>query len=171
FLVYATLLGCALCSSADEFDTLRLRWRDMLTFGTNATKSDTNYFNWISSVEATAQKYLKSMNTNAGRTNLWTDPNANHPGIDSGHLAETYTRLRYMAMGYAVQGASNANSVALRIAITNGLDWVYTNYYNERKSQYANTNKNWFDWEIAIPLRLNDTTVLIYSNLLAAQVT
>ncbi len=168
-LLLLLLLSSGQSSRGDEFDSLRGRWRDMLTFGTNSTKSDPTYSNWIATVvEAQAQKYWKSMNTNASRTNLWSDLNT--LATDSSDITGSYGRLRAMAMGYAVHGSSNENNTTLRGAITNGLDWLYTNYYNEGKSQYTNVNNNWFDWEIATPLNLNDVAVLMYTNLTAAQV-
>src|SRR2546426_846369 len=58
FALIALLLLVAISSSvATEFDSLRLKWRDMLTFGTNATKSDTNFYAWISSIESDSQSY------------------------------------------------------------------------------------------------------------------
>src|SRR5438067_13326938 len=54
-LVIFLLLAAVRPSAADEFDSLRLKWRDTLTLGTNATKADTNYFTWISFIESNAQ--------------------------------------------------------------------------------------------------------------------
>ena len=66
---------------ADEFDTLRLKWRDMVTQGTNASAFDPLYSPWITSLGSMSQSYWNSMSPSAGRTNLWSAyPN---PATDS----------------------------------------------------------------------------------------
>jgi hyaluronate lyase len=161
--VAAVFLG-ALSARADEFDTLRLKWRDMLTMGANANPADSSYFEWISSIESVAQNYWSSMKTNSTRTCLWSD--LNQLGTRSADITGTYERLRAMAMGYAVHGSVLEGNSGLRGAIISGLDWMDANYYNETKTEYD----NWFDWEIGVPLNLNDITVLLYDNLTGAQI-
>ena len=150
---------------ADELDTLRLKWRDMLTMGTNVNAADPLYADWISSVANSAQRYWSTMNTSAGRTCLWNDLNA--LGNNSLDITTSYMRLKTMAMGYAVHGSSLESNSTLRSAILGGLTWMYTNYYNENTTEYD----NWYDWEIGTPLHLNDTTVLMYEDLSNALIT
>ena len=161
--VAAVFLG-ALSARADEFDTLRLKWRDMLTMGANANPADSSYSEWISSIESVAQNYWSSMKTNSTRTCLWSD--LNQLGTRSADITGTYERLRAMAMGYAVRGSVLEGNSGLRVAIISGLDWMDANYYNETKTEHD----NWFDWEIGVPLNLNDITVLLYDNLTSAQI-
>ncbi len=149
--------------SADEFDTLRLKWREMLTLGTNANPADPNYAGWISSIGREAQNDWASMNTNAGRTFLWSD--LNHLGTVSADITETHGRIKAMALGYAVHGSSVEANATLRNAIIGALDWMYAGYYNETKTEYD----NWYDWEIGTPLELNDVAVLMYDDLTGAQ--
>src|SRR5438552_1387404 len=120
------LLALPASSSADEFDTLRLRWRDMLTFGTNSNPADTNYSAWISSVGTAGANWWGLMKTIAGRTYLWTD--YSHLGSDSSDISGTYLRLRAMALAYAVRGSMLENNSNFLAATLNGLDWMYTNY-------------------------------------------
>ena len=161
----AALLGGALAARADEFDVLRLKWRDMLTQGTNANSSDPLYSNWISSVSYDAQRFWNSMATNAGRTYLWSDKN--RLASNSLDITTTYGRLRAMALGFSVRGSSLETNAGLGSAVRSGIDWMYTNYYNDH---VTNEYDNWFDWEIGTPLHLNDITVLMYSTLTTAQV-
>jgi hyaluronate lyase len=161
--IVAMWLG-ALAATADEFDTLRLRWRDMLTMGTNANPADPNYAGWISSIGSTAQTRWSTMNANVGRTNLWSD--LDDLANDSGDITGTYERIKVMAMGHAVRGSILETNVALRAAIVDALDWMYANFYNESQSEYD----NFFDWEIGTPLNLNDVTVLMYDDLTGTQI-
>jgi len=149
---------------ASEFDTLRLRWRDLLTQGTNASFANPLYQNWINSIGNSAQSYWSSMNTSPTRTNLW-NTYANLT-TDSSDITGTYSRLRIMALAYSVKDSALEGNTGLRAAIFNGLDWMHTNHYNPSSVIFD----NWFDFEIATPLLLNDITTLLYSNLTPAQV-
>jgi len=158
-------LAAATLARADEFDTLRLKWRDLLTLGTNVVPADPLYATWTSSIGTTAQRHWNSMATSAGRTYLWSDYSS--LGSRSSDITATYERLRAMAMGYAVRGSIVEANPALRTALIGGLDWMYANAYNESKAEFD----NWFDWEIGTPLNLNDITVLLYSDLTGARIT
>ncbi len=158
------LLAAAGMARADEYDTLRLRWRDLLTQGTNASFSNPLYSAWISSVGTTATSYKNSLNTSPTRTNLWST--YSNLATDSSDISGTYSRLRTMALGYAVRDSSVQFDPAMLNAIISGLDWMYTNYYNPTGVVYD----NWFDFEIATPLALNDIVVMLYSNLSPAQI-
>ncbi|HWN93782.1 MAG TPA: polysaccharide lyase family 8 super-sandwich domain-containing protein, partial [Methylomirabilota bacterium] len=163
-LMIVVALATTMPAHADEFDTLRLKWRDMLTQGTNASLANPLYSNWIVSVGATAQSYRNSLNTSPNRTNLWsTYP---HLATNSSDITGTYSRLRAMALGYSVRGSSLETNASLRAAIISGLDWMHANFYNPTGAVYD----NWFDFTIASPLALNDTVVLLYPNLSSAQV-
>ncbi|MDB6031379.1 MAG: hyaluronate lyase [Verrucomicrobiales bacterium] len=151
-------------SHADEFDALRLKRRDMLNFGTNASSADPNYSNWISSIAVTAQRHWTSLNTSASRAYLWSD--RNHLATDSSDISASFGRLQIMALAWSTRNSSLETNASLLTAITNGLDWLYANSYNETKIEYD----NFFDWEIAAPLALNDTAVLLYSRLSPVQI-
>ncbi len=161
--VFSFLLA-AFSAQAGEFDTLRLRWRDLLTQGTNASFSNPLYQSWISSVGNSAQSYWSTMNTSPTRTNLWSAyPN---PTADSSDISSTYSRLRTMALAYSIKDSALEGNTGLRAATISGLDWMFTNHYNASSVVFD----NWFDFEIATPLVLNDITTLLYSNLSPAQI-
>ena len=163
-LMIVVALVTTVSARADDFDALRGKWRDMLTQGTNASPANPLYSAWINSVGSTAQSYWNSLNTSPSRTNLWsTYPNL---ATNSSDITGSYSRLRAMALGYSVRGSALEGNTSLRTAILSGLSWMYTNYYNPAGVVYD----NWFDFTIAAPLALNDTVVLLYSNLSPAQV-
>jgi len=157
------VLCCATAAHANDYDALRLKWCDMLTQGTNADRGHPLYSNWIAEVETTGQSYLQTLDTSAGRTNLFS--NYRDLATDSSDITATYERLRAMALAYAVRGSALEGSFNLLYQITNSLDWM-TRYYNATSVVYD----NWYDFEIAVPRALNDTTVLLYSNLSPAQI-
>jgi hyaluronate lyase len=163
-LVAAAFAAGAMTACANEFNTLRLRWRDMVTQGTNASASDPLYTAWIAQIESNARSYSNSMNTSAGRAWLWST--YSDLATDSSDITGTYSRLRAMALACTVRGSTLEGNAGLRTAVISGLDWMHTNYYCPTGAVYD----NWFDFEIATPLALNDTVTLLYSNLTAAQI-
>src|SRR2546430_681661 len=72
-LIVAAVSGGRFAARADEYDTLRLKWSDHLTMGTNANPTDPSYSGWISSIASVADNNWNSMRTNATRTYLWND--------------------------------------------------------------------------------------------------
>ncbi|HMJ90714.1 MAG TPA: polysaccharide lyase family 8 super-sandwich domain-containing protein [Candidatus Acidoferrum sp.] len=157
--LFATALG-----RADEFDDMRTKWRETLTFGTNASPSDPLYSSWIAGLSSTATAHWNTMSNSPDRTFLWKSFSS--LSNNSSDITGTYLRLRTMALAYSVRGSTLQTNESLREALISGLDWMYANYYNPTGVVYD----NWFDFNIATPLALNDTVVLLYSNLTPAQV-
>ncbi len=150
---------------AAEFDALRLKWHDMLNGGTNLNISDPSAIINLSNLEVSAQLYWTNMNKLAGRTYLWSD--LNNLTNDSGQIWYTYDRLKTLSLAYSTAGNNLYTNAALYTDLSEALDWLYTNIYNER---VTNQYDNWWHWQIGIPLRLNDITVLLYNQLTGAQI-
>ena len=147
----------------DEFDSLRLYWQSHWLIG-NPSAATLN--NWAT----TASNYWSTLNTSAGRTYLWSDLTlgSGQSGINTGssHMDATFGRLRSMALAWAVPGSPLQGNAALASAITNSLDWMCANYYTATVTEYD----NWWDWEIGGLQNFNDTQVLVYPLLTAAQI-
>jgi hyaluronate lyase len=139
---------------ADQFDTLRMYWQNYLL--TNAGSA--------SSVAANANSLLSSMDTGAGRSDVWSYLPL---GSDSANLTTTYQQLEQMALAYAMPGSSLHGSFVLANAIDGGLNYISTNYYTPTSSEYG----NWYDWEIGSPQALNNAAVLMYPTLGPTQLT
>jgi hyaluronate lyase len=160
----AAMFGLGLSARASDFASLRLRWRDMLTQGTNCNRALPLYSNWVAEVESTGQSYWQSLDNSGGRTNLFYS--YANLATDSSDLTTTYEHLLAMALAWAVQGSALEGNTNLQADIISGLDWLYAHHYNATTAIYD----NWYDFEIAVPRALNDTVVLIYSNLAPAQI-
>ena len=132
---------------SDDFDRLRVKWLQSLTGGTNYSLADSLVQSSLASLTNSARSYWTSMNTNAAtnRPYLWADLTRTDV---SGQISVGYGRLRCMALAYAAYGSAVRTNAMLAAAIQGGLNWMYTNRYNERASAYD----NWFDWEIGTPL-------------------
>lgn len=161
-LAFAWCFCLASLVRADEFDTLRLKWADMLTGGNALNLSDTRTASAVASVTSNANSYWNSLDKSATRTFLWSDAAST---TDSSHLSTNFSRLRAMALAYATAGSTLQGNASLRADILGGLDWMYANRYRETKAIYD----NWWDWEIGSPKLLVDAAVLMYADLSATQ--
>ncbi|MGG4129148.1 polysaccharide lyase 8 family protein [Paenibacillus illinoisensis] len=148
--------------ASDEYDSLRDKWRNLLV-GTNLNTADPDIANQITRNTSTASAYWATLKTDSSRTYLWSDLASWN---ESSTITSTYTRLKTLAIAYATEGSSLYGNSTLAGDIISGLDWLYANKYNENKSQ----SDNWWDWQIGAPQALNDTALLVYDQLSAAQI-
>lgn len=144
----------------DEFDRLRLKWRDILTGGTDYDPKDPDIAAKIKALDEEASGYWKSMNKKADRAFLWPEYE------DMGRRAWNYKRLRTMAVAYRTKGSELAANKEMLKDISSALDWLYEHRYNERMPLQR---PGWFHPEIYIPKLLNGITVLLYDELAEEQ--
>lgn len=152
--------------AADEYDAMRDKWRKMLT-GEPLDPADADVSAAVAAQAAEANGYWQSMNKSATRTHLWSDiPNVGH----SVHIRTAYERLRAMALAYSTPGSALAGDPALAADIVGALDYMYATRYHEFVVTTPSGTSNWWDWEIGIPMALNDTAVLMYDLLSGSQI-
>ena len=161
------LLLAAVSARADDYDYLRLKWRDFLTGGTNLNLSDPSIANKVSYIGSSANSYWSSMIKTNNRTCLWSDTADTNASDVSANLNTTYNRLDSMAQGWATVGSSVYSNATLAADIVSALDWMYTNRYNEHMSIYGN---GW-EWIVGGPLALDETMLLMYDFLSPTQIT
>ncbi|MDQ0914569.1 polysaccharide lyase family 8 super-sandwich domain-containing protein [Paenibacillus sp. V4I5] len=152
----------------DEYDGLREKWRSYLLGGAYS-ESDPDVITKLNEQSTLVQSTWDSMEKSSSRTYLWSD--LNDTSVDnltkSSYMSITYSRLYTLALGYARHGSAYYQNAALLSDIISGLDWMYTNKYNASASIVG----NWFDWEVNVPLTLNNMTVVLYTELTTAQKT
>jgi hyaluronate lyase len=146
----------------DEFDGLRLRWVESMTGGGAYNPADPDFNGVIAGITAVAQANWNALNKSPTRTYLWSDLQGT---VLSSQLTEAYTRLRSMALTYCTVGSPLFGDAALRTDTVSALDWMYAHRYSPTAGRYD----NWWDWEIGVPLQLNDATALLYDVLTPAQ--
>ncbi|WP_238650460.1 polysaccharide lyase family 8 super-sandwich domain-containing protein [Paenibacillus piscarius] len=153
--------------AADEFDGIRENRKVLLTGGSSLDAADPDIAAALTKLTNEANGYWQTMNTAAGRTYLWSD----NPGTgNSIHIRVTYERLKTMALAYATSGTALYEDSLLGNDIVAALDYMYATRYHEGVTPVASGTSNWWDWQIGIPLQLNDITVLMYDSLSPAQV-
>ena len=158
----------ALAAEPDEFDQMREKWFDKLTGGDNLDPEDPDIQANIEALVEEATDYWTSMDTDPDAERLWDDldiPESahNYPF----NMQASYTRLKQMALAYAIQGSELYHDESLLDDIIMGMEWVYTEKYNENTRQIG----NWWQWQIGLPLLLNDLVVLLYDELTENQKT
>ena len=148
--------------AADEFDTLREKWKQVLTGGTSYNTNDPDIAAGISRITDSAQSNWDSMDKSSNRTYLWSDLAST---TISSHMTSSYTRLKSMALAYSTYGSSLFNNSALLNDIIGGLDWLYENRYNENAAMYDGV----WDWKMGVPVAYNDIMVMLYDELESTQ--
>lgn len=153
--------------AADEFDGMRENRKVMLTGGATLNTTDADVAAALTRLANEADGYWQTMNTSPSRTYLWSD----NPGIgNSIHIRVTYERLKTMSLAYATAGTALHENSQLGSDIVAALDYMYTTRYHEAVTPTASGTSNWWDWQIGIPMQLNDTAVLMYDILSPAQI-
>ncbi|MEW6303639.1 MAG: polysaccharide lyase family 8 super-sandwich domain-containing protein [Verrucomicrobiota bacterium] len=162
--VLAALLPSA---HADEYDTLRLKWRDLLTGGTNFT-ADSEITTKVNSLNSSGNTQWNNMVKTGGlnRAYLWSDLASTN---NSSHVTTSFSRLLTMATAWATKGAALENNTNLVNDIVGALDWMYAKRYH---TNYPSNTPydNWWDWEVGAPQALNDVVVIVYSKLTSTQI-
>ena len=151
-------LGFTLGAAADSFDSLRIKWRDALTGGTNYNLSDSLVKSRLTSITNTAWSYWNSMNKSPTRTNVWSDTSST---TDPYAFSTGYSRLQAMALAYATYGCGLYHNSSLAADIQGALNWFYANLYHPGITEYG----NWYVWEIGAPRYICDLSVLMYEGL------
>ena len=162
FLVALAALLFAVFVHADQYDDLRLRWRDTIV-GNGYDTADSTVISRLNSISNAANSNWSSMDKSPTRTFLWPDLASTTVSI---HINYSYQRLRSMALAYATPGCSLHGNATLLADTISGLDWMYANRYNPTVTIYD----NWYEFEIGSPIQLVDIAVLLYEQLSPAQI-
>lgn len=146
------------------YEGLRQKWADRITINNILDKNNPDYIANMESLEAEAKviwetmnKYDASLGEIDRREELWDKFNTK---AESKDLTSTISNIRTLARAYASEGCGLYKNEALAQDILGALDWFYAKRYNEDVKMY----KNWWDWDIGIPQKLNDALVLMYDS-------
>ncbi len=148
-------------AAADVYDNMRTQYRDLLTGGSSFDPADPDISAMIAGIVSTAQGYWETMDKSPDRTFLWSDLNNGSSGFN---VRDTYWRLRAMALAYQVQDSALQGNAALAGDIMTGLDWLNAHWFSTTTTEPG----NWFEWKVAVPFYLLDTSILLYEIIPAA---
>ena len=149
-------------AATDLYAALRATWSDYLTGGAIDT-GNSAYTPSLTALDNLAGAYLSSIQTGSGITTLWSDLPL---GSVSANLSVSFDRLQTLAQAYATPGTNYTGSASLASTILAGLDWMVAGPYAPTVSPY----NNWYDWQIGCTHPLEDTAVMMYSELSSTQI-
>jgi len=147
---------------ADNYDNMRTQWAAMVV-GANNNMNDSDIAASVNQLASEANTYWSSMDTTPGAAYLWSDLS---DFTNSATITSSYTRLEIMAKAYAQPGNSLQGNASLAQAVAYGLDWMYTNYYNQNTTMFG----NWWDWQIGSAQPSMSAALLIYGQLSATEI-
>ncbi|MFY4774048.1 polysaccharide lyase 8 family protein [Metabacillus sp. RGM 3146] len=151
--------------AAAQMNQLKMNYKDYLA-GNESLNSSPMLDSKINSVQNTANSRLSSLiplenRVNGEETSLFKDTPL---GTNETNLSNSYLYLYQIALAaktYKRPGLSGVNLYNNQEAIKkviDGLDWLYTNFFeNQEKGYYG----NWYAWEIGIPTSITKTLLLL----------
>lgn len=156
-------------SAAPAHEAMREKWKEILTGG-DLDLSDPIVAAAAADLGQEAYDLWEDMDTSSTRTYLWSDK----PNIgNSRQIRDVYVRLRTMSIAYSTEGAvavdASSQPVTLYQNATLGTDiaealhYMFETRYNGYRTipPSSGTSSTW-DWELGIPVQLNDSMVLMY---------
>ncbi|GAA3783801.1 polysaccharide lyase 8 family protein [Streptomyces phyllanthi] len=143
----------------DAFDTLRERWRTMMTGG-NLDAGEPAYQERIADIDAAAEARWRTFDAGAGRTALWPDLPLTDP--KTGNFSKSYGALRTLALAWDTPGTSRHHDTTAAELLVGALGFLHDHAYNETLERQ---DSNWFWWEIGVPRSLVDTCTLLYDRI------
>lgn len=149
----------ALAADADEFDTLRAKWVEVLTGGTDYDPADPNIAAQIASLTESVKSYQDSMDRALNRTQPWEELSTVG---SSSQMSTAFNRISQMAQAYRTKGCElEGDKTLLRDTIA-ALELMLENRYNAQIEKYYD---NWWDWEIGCTRPLMNAVLLLYDEL------
>ncbi|BCJ36296.1 lyase [Actinocatenispora thailandica] len=152
--------GRASASPADsDFDTVRSQWRSTLV---SSDTDDPVVARYVRDSAAVAADLWHSMDTAPDRTYLWADEDSSTiPAVQRNNMG----RLRQLALALKTPGSALSGDAGLTADLVSAFDWFLANKYGVT-AMYG----GWWDWQIGIPLALNDFCILMYDDLSADRI-
>lgn len=145
-------------AAADEFGTLRLRWRAML-LGSGFDPAAEPFAGKLALLGTRAAEHRAAMAAVSG--SLWPDL----PLTLSSSITGSYARLATMAQAYAQPATGLTGDAGLAAEIDTGLDHLHREVYNPATSPFG----NWWDFQIGSPQLLLDISAILHDRLSAGR--
>jgi len=146
---------------AQQLAKLRARWVGILTGNGYVTATASPYDGIIAGVEATAEKWRRTMAAPQGDPAfLWQD-SSSKPEEAGYNTRISVDRLRVMALAWGTSGSRVYHDAGLAKQLINSLRWVEKHRYGAGVERRG----NWWEWEIGIPIALLDILILMHDEL------
>jgi hyaluronate lyase len=160
--------GLAHADSVDEFDSLRLRWRNVLTGGPNLDQSDPLVRDRLAALDARISGHLDTLATLPVDVDghLWPDlPFTGGNRDKTLAMMDSLGRVEGMARAYATPGSAYFEDAGFAARLVEALRWLNAEKF-ARGAEYE--TDTWYQWEIGSGRRLMDAAVLLADQLTPA---
>ncbi|EOT0257493.1 polysaccharide lyase 8 family protein [Staphylococcus aureus] len=154
-----------------DYEKLRNTWLDVNYGYDKYDESNQDMKKKFEATEKEAEKLLKEMKTESGRTYLWeSSKNLDNKSAD---MTRTYRNIEKIAEAMKHKN-TKLKTDENKTKVKDALEWLHKNAYgkeptekvkelseNFTKTTGKNTNLNWWDYEIGTPKSLTNTLLLL----------
>ncbi|CDR51345.1 polysaccharide lyase 8 family protein [Staphylococcus schweitzeri] len=155
-----------------DYEKLRNTWLDVNYGYDKYDESNEDMKKKFEATEKEAEKLLKEMKTENGRTYLWE--NAKDLDTKSADMTRTYRNIEKIAEAMKHKN-TKLKTDENKTKVKDALEWLHKNAYGKepvkkleelktnfsKQSSQKNTNLNWWDYEIGTPRALTNTLILL----------
>ncbi|WP_447405005.1 polysaccharide lyase 8 family protein [Staphylococcus aureus] len=154
-----------------DYEKLRNTWIDVNYGYDKYDEKNDAMKKKFDATEKEAEKLLKEMKTESGRTYLWE--NSKDLDTKSADMTRTYRNIEKIAEAMK-HHKTTLNTDENKKKVKDALEWLHKNAYgkepdkkvkelseNFTKTTGKNTNLNWWDYEIGTPKSLTNTLILL----------
>lgn len=137
------------------FDTVRERWEDISLANGRYDDEQEQMRLFLERLDAGVEQSLTQwVPQKANRQTIFQDINFSR----SADLTTAYRRLEQMAQVYENPHSNYYHSREVLDIVRDGMQWMYTQHYNETKDIVG----NWWDYEIGTPRAVVNTLIYLY---------
>ncbi len=160
-----------------QFQELRDKWLGTLLGGELDTSNEA-VRTYMKGLDEKAGEYWNTMikGDNGSRTNLWNDLDMSYikgtgaeAKVHSGNVAETFYRLKDMAIAWATKGCQLYQNEEVKQELILALDFMNEHHYSS-SDEKTPVFGNWWHWEIGGPIAFLDTALILYEDLTLEQI-
>ncbi|HCX3828193.1 TPA: hyaluronate lyase HysA [Staphylococcus aureus] len=154
-----------------DYEKLRNTWLDVNYGYDKYDENNPDMKKKFDATEKEAEKLLKEMKTESGRTYLWE--NAKDLDTKSADMTRTYRNIEKIAEAMKHKD-TKLKTDENKKKVKDALEWLHKNAYgkepdkkvadltsNFKNKTSRNTNLNWWDYEIGTPRALTNTLILL----------
>ncbi|HDE0386182.1 TPA: polysaccharide lyase 8 family protein [Staphylococcus aureus] len=158
-----------------DYEKLRNTWLDVNYGYDQYDESNDAMKKKFEATENEAEKLLKEMKTESGRTYLWDS--AKDLDTKSADMTRTYRNIEKIAEAMKHKN-TKLNTPDNKNKVKDALEWLHKNAYgkepdkkvadltsNFKNKTSRNTNLNWWDYEIGTPRALTNTLLLLNADI------
>ncbi|HDG9576172.1 TPA: polysaccharide lyase 8 family protein [Staphylococcus aureus] len=158
-----------------DYEKLRNTWLDVNYDYDQYDESNDAMKKKFEATENEAEKLLKEMKTESGRTYLWDS--AKDLDTKSADMTRTYRNIEKIAEAMKHKN-TKLNTPDNKNKVKDALEWLHKNAYgkepdkkvadltsNFKNKTSRNTNLNWWDYEIGTPRALTNTLLLLNADI------